>query len=183
MNQEVNIIALVGSLRQASIHKVLVETAAELAPDGMTITLFPLHDIPIYNMDVEADGFPESVVALHQAIESADGLILATPEYNGSYSGVIKNAIDWASRGGSRLAEKPVITMGGSPGALGSTKAQEHLRAVCLHRNMYLMPQPAVAVPQLTKKIEDGKLTDEGTRDFLKNAVDKYYAWVLRFKG
>ena len=183
MSQEVNIIALVGSLRQASINKVLVETAAELAPEGMTITIFPLNDLPMYNMDIETDGFPDAVVALHQAIESADGLILATPEYNGSYSGVIKNGIDWASRGGNRLAEKPVITMGGSPGALGSTKAQEHLRAVCLHRNMYLMPQPAVAVPQLTKKIEDGKLNDERTREFLQTTVDKFYAWVLRFKG
>ncbi|MFT5194008.1 MAG: chromate reductase [Cellvibrionaceae bacterium] len=180
-SEKIKVLALVGSLRKASINKALVEAAAEVAPDGMEITIFPLNGLPVYDNDVELQGFPDSVLALHQAIEASDAMILATPEYNGSYSGVIKNGIDWASRGGSRLATKPVVTMGGSPGALGGTKAQEHLRAVCLHLGMYLMPKPTVAVPQLMKKIEDGKLTDEGTREFVAGQMSAFKTWILRF--
>ncbi|MEM7119519.1 MAG: NADPH-dependent FMN reductase [Chloroflexota bacterium] len=178
----VNIVALGGSVRRGSIHRVLLQTAQEVAPEGMEITIFPLNDIPIYNFDVEqGEGFPDSVVALSEAIAAADGLIFATPEYNGSYSGVIKNAIDWASRQGL-LGKKCAITMGGSPGALGATKAQEHLRQVCMHLNMYVMPRPTIAVPQLPNKIEDGKLTDEATIGFVKQQMDAFYGWVQRFQ-
>lgn len=182
MSKTVKIVALGGSIRRGSIHRVLLQTAKEVAPDGMEITIFPLNDIPIYNFDVEQDdGFPDSVLAMREAISAADGLILATPEYNGSYSGVIKNAIDWASRQGL-LGKKCVITMGGSPGALGATKAQEHLRQVCMHLGMYLMPRPTIAVPMLPKKIEDGVLTDDATRGFVKQQLDAFYSWVLRFQ-
>jgi len=181
MSDTVKVLALVGSLRKGSLNKALVEAAAEVAPDGMEITIFPLNDLPIYDNDVELAGFPASVLALHEAIEASDAMILATPEYNGSFSGVIKNGIDWASRGGSRLATKPVVTMGGSPGALGGTKAQEHLRAVCLHLGMYLMPKPTVAVPHFGKKIEDGKLTDAGTRDFIGTQMSAFKTWISRF--
>ena len=159
MSDEIKVIALVGSLRRGSLHKALVQAAVDTAPAGMTITIFPLNDIPLYNFDVEKDGgFPEAVVALRDAVEAADALILATPEYNGSMSGVIKNAIDWASRGGL-LSKKMAVTMGGSPGALGATKAQEHLRQVCMHLGMYALPRPTIAVPQFGKKIEDGVIT------------------------
>lgn len=181
MSDSIKVLALVGSLRKASFNKALVDAAVEVAPDGMDITIFPLNDLPVYNNDVETEGFPTNVLSLHEAIESSDAMILATPEYNGSYSGVIKNSIDWASRGGSRLAAKPVVTMGGSPGALGGTKAQEHLRAVCLHLGMYLMPRPTVAVPHFGQKIEDGKLTDESTRDFIAGQMVAFKEWILRF--
>ena len=181
MSDSIKVLALVGSLRKASLNKALVEAAAEVASDGMEITIFPLNDIPVYNTDVEADGMPASVMALHEAIKSADGMILATPEYNGSFSGVLKNAIDWASRGGGILAQKPVVTMGGSPGALGGTKAQEHLRAVSLHLGMYLMPRPTVAVPHFGQKIEDGRLTDESTRDFIAGQMSAFKEWISRF--
>lgn len=182
MSDPIKVLALVGSLRKASLNKVLVEAAADLAPEGMEITIFPLNDIPIYNPDNEADGFPAAVLALHAAIEAADGMILSTPEYNGSYSGVLKNGIDWASRGGGKLAAKPVVTLGGSPGALGGTKGQEHLRAVCLHLGMYLMPRPTVAVPHFGQKIEDGRLTDESTREFIAGQMAAFKTWILRFK-
>lgn len=182
MSETVKILALGGSIRRGSVHRVLLETAQSVASEGMDITIFPLNDIPIYNFDVEQEeGFPESVVAMREAIAAADGLILATPEYNGSYSGVIKNAIDWASRQGL-LGKKCVVTMGGSPGALGATKAQEHLRQVCMHLGMYLMPRPTIAVPQLPKKIEDGDLTDEATRGFIQQQMEAFHGWVLRFQ-
>lgn len=182
MSETIKVLALVGSLRKASMNKALVEAAAEVAPSGMEITIFPLNALPVYDTDLEQQGFPDSVLALHQAIEASDAMILATPEYNGSFSGVLKNGIDWASRGGSRLAAKPVVTMGGSPGALGGTKAQEHLRAVCLHLGMYLMPKPTVAVPHFGQKIVDGKLTDESTRTFIGAQMVAFQEWISRFK-
>ena len=160
--------------------KILLETARDVSPDNMNVTIFPLHEIPIYNNDVEVEeGFPNAVVAMRDAIEEADGLILGTPEYNGSLSGVMKNAIDWASRGGL-LAKIPVVTLGGSPGALGATKAQEHLRQICLHLGMYVLPRPTVAVPQLPKKIEGDNLTDEMTRKFIREQMEAFYDWVVR---
>ncbi len=120
-------------------------------------------------------------MALHEAIKASDAMILATPEYNGSFSGVLKNGIDWASRGGGILAKMPVVTLGGSPGALGGTKAQEHLRAVCLHLGMYLLPKPTVAVPHFGKKIEDGKLTDDQTREFIGGQMAAFEEWINRF--
>ena len=182
MNKTIKIIALVGSLRRESITKILLETARDIAPQNMDITVFTLYEIPVYNNDVEVEeGFPSSVVALREAIKEADGLILGTPEYNGSLSGVLKNAIDWASRGGL-LGKIPVVTMGGSPGALGATKAQEHLRQICLHLGMYVLPRPTIAVPQLPNKIEGGVLTDEPTRQFIGQQMETFSDWILRFK-
>lgn len=182
VSKTIKVLAIVGSLRAESNNKALAQAAAEVAPEGMEITIFPLNDLPVYNTDVETAGFPESVLALHAAIENADAMLMVTPEYNGSFSGVIKNAIDWASRGGSRLAGKPVVTMGGSPGALGGTKAQEHLRSVCLHLGMYLMSRPTVAVPRFNSKIEAGKLTDESTREFIGTQMNAFKDWILKFQ-
>ncbi len=182
MTETIQILGLVGSLRRSSIHKVLLEAAQQVAPQAMHITIFPLHDIPLYNNDVEVtEGFPPAVQALRDAVAQADGIILATPEYNGSVPGVLKNSIDWASRKGL-LAKKPVVTMGGSPGALGATKAQEHLRQICLHLGMYLMRRPTIAVPKLPDKIVDGQLTDELTRKFLKEQLEQFYSWVVRLR-
>ncbi|MGB1249729.1 MAG: NADPH-dependent FMN reductase [Candidatus Promineifilaceae bacterium] len=180
MSETIKVVGLVGSLRSGSLNRALVEAAAEVAPDGMEISIFPLNEIPPYNFDVEKnDGFPEAVVALRDAVQSADALILSTPEYNGSMSGVLKNAIDWASRGGL-LGKKPVVTMAGSPGALGATKAQEHLRQVCMHLGMYVLPRPTVAVPHFGKKIENGVLTDEPTRGFIEQQMTVFKDWIER---
>lgn len=182
MSEPVKIIGLVGSLRRGSLTKILVETARDVAPENVNITIFPLHEIPLYNNDIEVEeGFPEPVIALREAIKTADGLILGTPEYNGSLSGVLKNSIDWASREGL-LGKVPVVTVGGSPGALGATKAQEHLRQICLHLGMYVLPRPTIAVPKLPGKIEDGILTDEATRGFIKQQMETFYDWILRLK-
>ena len=118
----IKILAIPGSLREASLIRQLLLALHPLAPEGVEISVFNLHEIPIYNQDVEdAVGFPPAVQAMRDAIAAADGLIFATPEYNGSLSGVLKNSIDWASRQGL-LAKRPATTITGSPGALGATK-------------------------------------------------------------
>lgn len=182
MSEVINVVALVGSLRRESHNKALVQTAQNVAPTNMNVTLWPLDTIPMYNSDVEEElGFPASVAAMRDALAAADGIIFATPEYNGSVSGVLKNAIDWASRGGL-LANKPVTTMGGSPGALGATKAQEHLRQICLHLGMHVLSRPTIAVPQFQDKIADGIVTDETTRSFIQQQMKTFYAWIVRLK-
>ena len=180
MSKKINVVGLVGSLRKASNNKALVEAAKSVAPANMTIQIFPLDAIPLYNNDVETDdGFPPAVQEMRQAIADADGVIFATPEYNGSLSGVIKNAIDWASRE-SLLSKKPVTTMGGSPGALGATKAQEHLRQICLHLGMHVLSRPTIAVPKFQHKIEEGVLVDEMTRTFIGKQMEAFSDWIIQ---
>jgi len=182
MSDTIKIVGMVGSLRRGSLNRVLLETAQAVAPEGMDVTIVPLNEVPMYNQDLEQEeGFSPAVVAMREAIAAADGLILVTPEYNGSISGVLKNAIDWASRGGL-LGKKPVVTMGGSPGALGATKAQEHLRQICLHLGMYVLPRPTIAVPRFGDKIQDGVLTDDVTRGFIAKQMVAFHEWVGRFK-
>lgn len=182
MSELVHIVGLVGSLRRGSLNMALLKTAQQIAPAHLQITIFPLDDIPLYNNDVETEeGFPTAVAAMRAAIAAADGIIMVTPEYNGSLSGVLKNAIDWASRQGA-LAHKPVVTMGGSPGALGATKAQEHLRQICLHLGMYVLPRPTIAVPQFQHKIADGLVADEVTRGFIAQQMETFYDWVIKLK-
>lgn len=174
-----NILAIPGSLRQASLHRKLVYALQELAPSNVELTVFELTDIPIYNQDVEDKGFPEPVQALRNAIEKADGIILATPEYNGSMSGVIKNSVDWASRKGL-LKAKPVTVISGSPGSLGATKAQESLRAVVNHLGMYLLSRPSLAVPKLNEKLVDGKIDDETTEKFMREWLETFRDWIVQ---
>ena len=182
MSDVVKIVGMVGSLRRGSLNRALLEAAQAVAPEGMEITIVPLNEVPMYNQDIEQEeGFPAAVVTMREAIAAADGLIWVSPEYNGSISGVLKNSIDWASRGGL-LGKKPVVTMAGSPGALGATKAQEHLRQICLHLGMYVLPRPTIAVPHFGKKIENGVLTDETTRDFIAKQMVVFNEWIRRFK-
>lgn len=177
---KIKVLALPGSLRQASLTKQLLRSLQALAPEEMDITVFELNDIPVYNQDVEdADGFPPAVQALRDAVAEADALIIGTPEYNGAMSGVIKNAIDWLSRGGL-LGKKIAAPITGSPGALGATKAQESLRAVMTHLGMYVLARPAIAVPQLNQKLEDGSITDEMTTKFVSEWLEAFRDWIVQ---
>ena len=174
------ILALPGSLRKASLIRQLLFSLQELAPEGMEISIFELHDIPMYNQDVEDElGFPTAVQDLREAISRADGLILATPEYNGSMTGALKNSIDWASRQGL-LAKVPATPITGSPGALGATKAQEHLRSVMGHLGMCVLSRPAVAVPQMQTKIKHQTVTDEMTRKFIGEWLEAFRDWIVQ---
>ncbi|WP_266182435.1 NADPH-dependent FMN reductase [Dyella humicola] len=167
-----NILGISGSLRQASFNTALLYTARELAPAGMNITIHRLHDLPLFDQDVEEQGDPVPVTALKQAIEAADGLLLACPEYNGGITGVLKNAVDWASRIGkgrkvAALTGKMVCIIGASPGITGTVRAQDQLRLVLRRAGARTEPQGDVLVFQAHTKIVDGRLGDERTRDAL----------------
>ena len=167
-----NILGISGSLRQASFNTALLHAAQELAPAGMNITIHRLHDLPLFDQDVEEQGDPAPVTALKDAIDAADGLLFACPEYNGGITGVLKNAVDWASRiGKSRqaavLAGKTVCIVGASPGITGTVRAQDQLRLILRRAGARTEPQGDVLVFQAHTKIIDGRLADERTREAL----------------
>jgi len=167
-----NILGVSGSLRQASFNTALLHAAKELAPDGMNIALHRLHDLPLFDQDVEEQGDPAPVAEFKDAIERADGLLLACPEYNGGITGVLKNAIDWASRVGktrkvSVLAGKTICIIGASPGVTGTVRAQDQLRLILRRAGARTEPQGDVLVFQAHTKIVDGRLADERTREAL----------------
>jgi chromate reductase len=176
---KIKVLAIPGSLREASLTRQLVRALAQVAPDEMEITVFYINDIPIYNQDVEDLGFPPAVQTMRKAIAEADALIFATPEYNGAMTGALKNAIDWASRKGA-LAKKIAAPISGSPGALGATKAQESLRAVMNHLGMYVLNRPSLAIPKLNEKLENDTITDEMTLKFVKQWLETFRDWIVQ---
>jgi len=186
MAESVRILGFAGSLRRGSYNRALLRAAQGLAPEGMTIEIFDLVEVPLYNADVEAQGDPPGVAAFKQAIRAADGLLMVTPEYNHGVPGVMKNAVDWASRPpqDAVLARKPVGLLGASPGMTGSARGQSQLRQAFEFTNSYCMPQPEVLVARAHEKFDaEGKLTDETTAKFLGTWLVAFQAWVLRFKA
>src|SRR5579862_3916795 len=162
----VRILGVAGSLRRGTFNAAALRAAQDLAPTGMTIEIFDLAPIPMYNDDVRLEGYPPPVADFRARIKAADGLLLATPEYNYSTSGVLKNAIDWASRPPEQPFEgKPIAIMGASPGALGTARAQGHLRHMFIFLDGLLMNRPEVMVNGAAGKFDaEGKLTDQATR-------------------
>jgi len=162
------------------------ERRSRLAPEGMHIDVFELADIPLYNADVEAAGDPPSVRAFKDAIRGADAVLMVTPEYNHGVPGVMKNAIDWASRPprGAPLNGKPVGIIGASPGMTGSTRGQSQLRQAFEFTNSYCMPQPEVLVFRAHEKFDaTGRLSDQPTADFLRAYLAALAQWALRFRA
>jgi len=179
------VLGVAGSLRAASYNRGLLRAAVELAPTGMQVSTFDLRPIPMYDADLEALGVPEPVDALKQAIREADGLLIATPEYNYGVPALLKNAIDWASRPakGSPLQGKPAALMGASPGMAGTIRAQLQLRQSFVFTQTLCMPQPEVVIPRAHEKFDDeGNLTDESTRAYLGKMLEAFGAWVLRVR-
>ena len=178
-----HVFAFAGSLRDGSYNRALLRAAQEEAPDGMTIELFDLTGVPLYNADLEAEGDPERVTALKDGIRAADAVIIATPEYNHGVPAVSKNAVDWASRPprNSPLDEKPVGIVGASPGMTGAARGQSQLRQAFEFTNSYCMPQPELLVARAHEKFdEDGRLTDDKTRSFLQKYLSAFEAWTAR---
>jgi chromate reductase len=181
----IRVLGFAGSLRQASFNRALLRAAVELAPPGMTLTTFDLIDVPLYNGDVEAGGDPPGVAAFKQAIREADAVLMVTPEYNHGVPGVMKNAVDWASRPprGAPLGGKPVGVIGASPGQTGSARGQSQLRQAFEFTNSYCMPQPEILVFRAHEKFDEaGRLTDETTGKYLRAYLEALAAWALRFK-
>lgn len=184
--RDLEILAFAGSLRKGSYNKAVLRAAKGLAPSSMNIDIFDLEGIPLYNADVEAKGDPKRVNEFKEAIRKADGLLIATPEYNHGVPAVTKNAIDWASRPAKNavLNEKPVGILGASPGLTGSARGQSQLRQAFEFTNSYCMPQPEVLVYRAHEKFnEEGKLTDESTRKFLGKYLEALHLWVLKFEN
>jgi chromate reductase len=179
----VKVAGFAGSLRQGSFNRALLRAAVELAPERMAIETLDIADIPLFNADVEAQGDPEPVAAFKRAIGAADGLLIATPEYNLGVPGVTKNAIDWASRPPreSVLDGKPVAVMGATPGMGGTARGQSQLRQAFVFTNSYAMPQPEVLVRRASDLFDaDGRLTDESTREHLVKFLNAFADWIVR---
>ena len=182
---DLRILGFAGSLRRGSYNRALLAAAVELAPAGMLIETFDLRDIPLYDGDVEAEGDPPGVARFKAAIAAADGLLMVTPEYNHGVPGVMKNAVDWASRPprSAPLAGKPVALLGASPGITGSARGQSQLRQAFEFTDSYCMPQPEYLLFRAHEKIDaGGRLTDEPSRAHLAKFLAAFAAWVERFR-
>ncbi|MDW8846483.1 NADPH-dependent FMN reductase [Erwinia sp. MMLR14_017] len=161
-------VTLLGSLRKASLNAAVAATLPQLAPAGVTIApLGSVGELPHYDADLQAEGFPAAVVAMGRAIAAADGVIIVTPEYNYSIPGALKNAIDWLSRlPENPFAGKPVAIQTASPGMIGGARAQYHLRQTLVFLNADTLNKPEIMIGQATSRIdaEAALLTDEDTR-------------------
>ncbi len=183
-DRPLRLLGLAGSLRARSYNRALLEAARDLVPEDVRLDLFDLAPIPLYNADLDNDtDRPEPVNRLKAAIREADGVLIASPEYNYGVPGVLKNALDWASRPGFRspMARKPTGLMGASPGASGTMRGQEQLKLNLLGMIALVFPHPGVAVTRAADKFDDDlRLTDEATRDFLRTYLADFTAWVRR---
>jgi chromate reductase len=175
---------IAGSLRRGSYNRGLINAAQELAPSGWTIVTFPLDALPLYDADYDADHLrPPEVAQFKQAVTEADALLIATPEYNHGVPGVLKNAIDWASRPGlqSPLVGKPVAIIGAAAGAIGTARAQQELKLVLMSTLALVMPHPGVLVANAADKFDaSGALVHEPTRQFLAKFLTDLEAWTKR---
>jgi chromate reductase, NAD(P)H dehydrogenase (quinone) len=175
-----NIIAISGALRRGSYNTALLNAVKSMAPAGMAIEIATLHGIPLYDGDAEqASGKPEAVTELDKRIRAADGVIISTPEYNFSLPGVLKNATDWLSRGGSPFKWKRTGVMGASTGPVGTARSQYHLRQNLQGLEAIVMPKPEVFVSLADKKFDvEGRLIDEATGKVLSTWLAAFAEWV-----
>lgn len=180
-DQPIHVLGISGSLRDSSYNSALLRAAAELTPEGMTLEIVNLAGIPVFDVDEEIP-FPEAVESLRSAIAKADAVLIATPEYNSSISGALKNALDWVSRAPQPpLAGKPVALIGASTGLFGTARAQVQLRQVLTHLGALVLSKPEVMVPKAQEVFdENGRLTSEATRGFLQDLLTRLASWTRR---
>jgi chromate reductase len=182
MQQTVKILGFVGSLRRGSYNKALMRAAIELTPKDAAIEVFDLEGIPPFNQDLESQP-PQKVKEFKAKIRNADALLIASPEYNYSIPGVLKNAIDWASRphGDNAFEGKPVAVMSASIGRLGGARAQYHLRQSFVYLNMHPLNRPEVMMPFAQEHIDkDGKVTDQDTRQLIGKLLEALVQWTRK---
>lgn len=184
MNNHIRILGIAGSLRQASYNRSVLQAATNLVPDGATIEIFELDGIPGFNQDDEQNP-PEKVAEFKRKIREADAILFVTPEYNYSIPGVLKNAIDWASRpyGDSAFEGKPAAIMGASVGSIATARAQYHLRQMMVFLNMFPVNQPEVMIGNCAEKFdEQGNLTDENTKEHIRKQLEALVEWTRRIR-
>jgi chromate reductase len=176
----ISVLGICGSLRAGSYNMAALRAAIELKPLAMTIKVADISAFPLYNEDVRAQGFPPVVETFRRQIREADALLFATPEYNYSMSGVLKNAIDWASRPPDQpFAGKPVAIIGAGGGMAGTARAQYDLRRSCVFLDMHPVNKPEVLIGQASTKFDaDGRLTDEAGRGFIRDLLVALERWT-----
>lgn len=184
-DRPVSILGVAGSLRAESWNKKLLAAAGGLLPEGAVMTTFDLAEIPLYNEDVRAKGYPESVAAFRAAIAACDALLIATPEYNYSVPGVLKNALDWASRPPSPpFAGKVAATLGASNGLHGTVRGQNHLKEVLRGLGCIVQPRPEVYVGNVSDRFSaEGELTHEDTKKFVRDLVANTVALARKLRA
>jgi chromate reductase len=182
--EKIKILGIAGSLRKNSYNRALLRAAVELAPPDAEIEIFDISEIPPFNQDFEAD--PPAIVAeFKNKIRTADAILFVTPEYNYSIPGVLKNAIDWASRpsGDSAWKGKPAAIMGASMGNIATARAQYDLRKIMVSLDMHTLNKPEIMVGNAHEKFDEaGRLTDETTRGLVKKQLEALVQWTRHFK-
>ena len=185
MDQKTNILGFAGSLRVGSYNRALLRATLELVQGEANLEIFELDGVPTYNQDLDSS-VPEKVKEFKRKIKAADAILIVTPEYNYSIPGVLKNAIDWASRpyGDNSLDSKPVAIMSASTGMLGGARAQYHLRQTFVFLNMYPVNKPEVMVNFAAQKFDEkGNLLDQKTKDLIKQLLGNLVSWSKKLKG
>jgi chromate reductase len=185
MDRPFRILGIAGSLRRESYNRAALRAAADLTPEGAAVEIFEIDGIPGFNQDEEQNP-PEKVVELKRRIREADAILFVTPEYNYSVPGVLKNAIDWASRpyGDSAWDGKPAAIMGASVGAIGTARAQYHLRQMFVFLNMFPLNQPEVMISNASERFDQaGNLTDEATKEYIRKLLKNLVDWTRRLGG
>jgi chromate reductase, NAD(P)H dehydrogenase (quinone) len=185
MSDLITILGIPGSLRQGSFNRAALRAAEQLVPEGARIETFELHGIPLFNQDEDTHP-PERVAHFKSRIRAADAILFVTPEYNYSIPGVLKNAIDWASRpyGDSAWDGKPVAVMGASVGVTGTARAQYHLRQSFVFLNMFPINRPEVMIASAAQKFDaQGNLTDEAARKLIRQLLEALVDWTRRLQG
>jgi len=175
-------LGIAGSLRRDSFNRAALRAATQLVAEGATIDIFELDGLPGFNEDQERNP-PAKVVELKRRIREADAILFVTPEYNYSIPGVLKNAIDWASRpyGDSAWNGKPAAIMGASVGAIGTARAQYHLRQMMVFLNMFPINQPEVMIGNASTRFDaQGNLTDDTTKKLISQLLKNLVEWTHR---
>jgi chromate reductase len=184
MATNIKILGFTGSLRRNSFNKAALRAASELLPEGASLEIVDLAPIPFFNEDLEAEGIPLAVAEFKEKLASADALFISTPEYNYSIPPVLKNALDWASRGSdSPLQNKPLAIMSASMGMFGGVRAQYHLRQVCVILNLLPLNNPEVFIMNAhTKFDQDGKLIDEYSTKAISRLLQALVDWTKQLQ-
>lgn len=175
------IIAIPGSLRRASFGRALLNAISDKLPEQVEMTILEAGDLPVYDADVEGD-WAGRLAELKATVQQADGIIIATPEYNGSYSGYVKNTIDWLSRDTNPFDGKPSVAIAVAGGIGGGTDAVNHLRQILMHLGSPYMPSPRLNVPRVASSFDEGlQLTDETVQRRIDRFTPAFVEWVERF--
>lgn len=184
MSGKLTFLGVAGSLRKGSYNRSALLTAQSLSPQEATLEIFDISDLPPFSEDAEQRP-PAKIIDLKHRVRAADAILFVTPEYNYSIPGVLKNAIDWASRpyGDNAWEGKPVAMMGASIGMIGTARAQYHLRQSCVFLNMLPLNQPEVMIANAAQKFDqDGNLTDQKTREKIGELLQALVTWTRRLK-